>query len=119
MLETVALILSIAAYAAFYAGAPGRQSRPVGPPRLLLGMGTALTLAALVMASAATGSAIGPVVVVTMMMTVASILAITGPFVLPEPEATRTRSTARPKSTDRTPTRPVKRPSNPPPSPDR
>jgi hypothetical protein len=39
--------------------------------------------------------------------------------VLPEPEATRTRSTARPKSTDRTRTRPVKRPSNPPPSPDR
>jgi hypothetical protein len=79
MLETVALILSIAAYAAFYAGAPGRQSRPVGPPRLLLGMGTALTLAALVMAALATG----------------------------------------PKSTDRTPTRSVKRPSNPPSSPDR
>lgn len=119
MLETVALILSVAAYAAFYAGAPGRQSRPVGPPRLFLGTGTVLTLGALVIASVTTGSAVGPVVVVTMMMTVASILAITGPFVLPEPGTTRTRSTARSTSNCRTPTRPVKRPSNPPPSPDR
>jgi len=118
MLEPVALILSVAAYAAFYAGAPGRQSRPVGPSRLLLGTGTALTLGALVIASVATGSAVGPVMVVTLMMTVASILAVTGPFVLPEPEATRTRSTARSTSNGRTPTRPVKQPSNPPPSPD-
>jgi len=119
MLETLALILSVAAYAAFYAGAPGRQSRPVGPPRLLLSTGTALTLGALVMAALATGSAVGPVAVVTMMMTVASILAVTGPFVLPEPNTTRPRSTARSKSNDEAPTRPVKRPSNPPPSPDR
>jgi len=117
MLETLALIVSVAAYAAFYAGAPGRQSRPVGPPRLLLGTGTALTLGALVIASEATGSAVGPIVVVTLMMTVASILAVTGPFVLPEPGTTR--STARSTSNGRTPTRPVKQPSNPPPSPDR
>lgn len=119
MLETVALILSGVAYGAFYAGAPGRQSQSVGPPRLLLGAGTVLTVAALILGAMATRSAVGPVLVLTVLMAVASTLAMIGPSLLPDVETTRSRPTARPDATDRTPTRPVTPPPNSPTTSDR
>lgn len=112
MLLTVALILSAVAYGAFYAGAPGRQSQAVGPPRLLLGAGTLLTVVALVLSGTATRSAVGPVLVLTVMMAVASAVVMIGPFLLPKagPRAPRSASTKPP------PTPPATRPTNPPPS---
>lgn len=84
MLNATFILLAVAAYAAFYLGAPGRQSKAVGPPRALLLIGVVLTVAALAVSIAATQSAVGPVLVLTAMMATGTALAIAGPFVLPE-----------------------------------
>lgn len=115
MLEALALVLAVAAYAAFYLGAPGRQSRPVGPPRPMRWGGAALTVAALAVSVAATGSAVGPAMVLTVMMTAASALAVAGPFLLPEAEGARPRA-PRPAPGGVAPARPPKRPPTCPPS---
>ncbi|MEM6326403.1 MAG: hypothetical protein AAF791_04730 [Bacteroidota bacterium] len=101
----LSLLLAAAAYGAFYAAAPGRQSRALGPTRTLLWAGTALTVAALGLSIAATGSSVGPVLVVTVMMATASVLAVVGPFVFPEAAETARTRTATPAS-GRAPTMP-------------
>ncbi|NBC18777.1 MAG: hypothetical protein GVY18_15850 [Bacteroidetes bacterium] len=95
MLDALYMVLSAAAYSAFYAGAPGRQSQAVGPSRVLLGAGIVLTVAALALSVVATRSTVGPVLTLTVMMTVASVLAITGPFMLPDSEGTTRRRRSR------------------------
>ncbi|MEM6784196.1 MAG: hypothetical protein AAF624_10745 [Bacteroidota bacterium] len=80
----LSLVLAALAYGAFYAAAPGRQSRALGPTRSLLALGTALTVGALVLSYLGTGTAAGPTLVATVMMATASLLAVTGPFLLPE-----------------------------------
>ncbi|MEM1127450.1 MAG: hypothetical protein AAGI71_12420 [Bacteroidota bacterium] len=88
----LSLILAALAYGAFYVAAPGRQSKALGSVRLLLGLGTGLTVAGLGVSYLATESAVGPALVVTVMMLVASVLAITGPFFLPAAEVVGPRS---------------------------
>ncbi|MDT0632780.1 hypothetical protein RQM47_00835 [Rubrivirga sp. S365] len=83
-MAALSLLLAAAAYGAFYAAAPGRQSAPAGPPRPLRWAGAGLAAAALALSVAAYGPGVGPVLVVTVMMTVASVLAVAGPFLLPE-----------------------------------
>lgn len=107
MLGTLALLLSVAAYGAFYVAAPGRQSRAVGPPRVLLGVGAALTLAALVLSYVATRSAVGPALVLTVMMAAASMLAMIGPFVLPPADAAHVQA-SRPARSRKASSRPAR-----------
>ncbi|MEO0558730.1 MAG: hypothetical protein AAF170_11175 [Bacteroidota bacterium] len=104
MLAVVSMLLAVAAYGAFYAAAPGRQSKALGSSRLLLGVGAVLTVAALVLSAVATGSAVGPALVLTVMMAAASTLAMAGPFLLPEAETPSRRSP--PEGPDRSPARP-------------
>ena len=99
------LILAALGYVAFYAAAPGRQSQPLGPPKPLRLAGVGLTGSALVLSAVGTGTAGGPVYVVTVMMAVASALAMVGPLLLPQTEAARSR-TPRPGASARTPSRP-------------
>lgn len=109
MLGVVSVLLAVAAYAAFYVAAPGRQSKALGPSRPLLAAGAVLTVAALALSIVATGSAVGPALVVTVMMAVASALAMAGPFVLPEAEGSR-RTASGPAGAARVPTRPPSMP---------
>jgi hypothetical protein len=117
MLGALAILLSVVAYGAFYVGAPGRQSKAPGPSRLLLGAGTVLTVVALALSVAATRSAVGPALVLTVMMAVASALAMIGPFLLPDAETARPRPSPAPQK--RSSSRPAPRPPNLPPNPDR
>lgn len=110
MMLTLALLLSAIAYSAFYASAPGRQSQAVGPVRPLFGAGAVLTVAAFALSVVATRSAVGPTLVLTVMMATASVLAMIGPFLLPD-----AGGTARPRSSpadgaDSSPQRPASRP---------
>jgi hypothetical protein len=106
MMEAIALILAALAYGAFYAGAPGRQSQAVEPSGLYLWLGAGMTLTALALSIAATGTAVGPTFVLTVMMSVASVLAMVGPFVLPDARS-RPRRTAPNPSAAQPATRPV------------
>lgn len=92
MLGIMALILAVVAYGAFYLGAPGRQSKAVGSPRVLLVAGAVLTVGALAVSIVATQSAVGPVLVLTVMMAVGTVLALAGPFVLPATDEGRART---------------------------
>lgn len=79
-MNTIALLTAAIAYGFFYAAAPGRQALPFASPRVLQFIGSFLTVAALTLGVLAYGSGIGPLLVLTVMMTVASVLAISGPF---------------------------------------
>ncbi|MEM8560346.1 MAG: hypothetical protein AAGG50_21195 [Bacteroidota bacterium] len=93
----LSLVLAALAYGAFYAAAPGRQSQALGPTRPLLAAGAVLTVVAFVLSYLGTGTGAGPALVITVMMAMASLLAVTGPFLLPEAEkATPRRSGAPP-----------------------
>ncbi|MCU0634285.1 MAG: hypothetical protein MUE41_05390 [Gemmatimonadaceae bacterium] len=87
MATTVVVLLAVvaaaSAYLAFYAAAPGRQSRPPMAPRLLRAGGSVLALVALGLAGQAHGIAVGVVLVVTAMMTAGSFVALVGPWLLP------------------------------------
>ncbi|MEM8598600.1 MAG: hypothetical protein AAGF99_01660 [Bacteroidota bacterium] len=85
----LSLFLAALAYGAFYAAAPGRQSQALGPTRPLLWLGATLTAVALALSVVGTQSAVGPVLVATVMMAAASLLAVVGPFVFPEAVASR------------------------------
>ena len=120
MLAVLSVVLAVAAYGAFYLGAPGRQSRAVGRPRVMLASGAVLTVAALAASIAATGSAVGPALVLTVMMAVASALAMAGPFLLPSAETVprkRPLATGASSST-RSPALPPGRTPKRPPTPD-
>ncbi|MEM1041043.1 MAG: hypothetical protein AAGI91_00290 [Bacteroidota bacterium] len=110
MLLALALLLAAAAYGAFYVGAPGRQSEAVGPPRAMRVAGGVLTVAALTVSLAATGSSVGPVLVLVVMSAAASALALAGPFLLPEATPPVRQRAPQPKAAGRGPTLPPKRP---------
>lgn len=110
MMLTLALLLSATAYSAFYAGAPGRQSQAAGPVRPLFGAGAVLTVAALALSVVATCSAVGPTLVLTVMMAMASVLAIIGPYLMPEADGTARPRSSQSDGADASPQRPASRP---------
>jgi drug/metabolite transporter (DMT)-like permease len=110
-MDAIAMILAAVAYAAFYAAAPGRQSKAVEPSGLYLWIGIGMTLSALSISIVWTGTAVGPVLVLTAMMVAGSALAILGPFVLPGGGSRNRRSRAK-TSAGRPPSRPAARPVN-------
>ncbi|HHP7238797.1 hypothetical protein [Longibacter sp.] len=110
-MDAIAMILGAVAYGAFYAAAPGRQSRAVEPSGLYVWIGIGMTLSALSLSIVSTGTAVGPVLVLTAMMVAGSALAIFGPFVLPKRDSRHRRSAAE-SSANRPPSRPTARPAN-------
>jgi len=70
-----------------------------------------MTLSALSISIVSTGTAVGPVLVLTAMMSAGSALAILGPFFLPNGASRNRRSRAK-TSAGRPPRRPAARPVN-------
>lgn len=82
MIGLTALLLAATAYGMLYAAHPGRQARtPVSAPRTLQVGAGGLTLVALVLAAHAYGADVGLALVLTVLMTVASVLVVAVPFI--------------------------------------
>ena len=82
VLGILSSLIAAASYTAFYVASPGRQAVNATHRRtkLVQGVGWALAILATALSVPAFGPFIGPVLVLTVMMTVASILALVGPF---------------------------------------
>ncbi|MEM6338189.1 MAG: hypothetical protein AAF752_16565 [Bacteroidota bacterium] len=93
-MTTLSLILAALAYVAFYVASPGRQSKALKPAKPIRIAGIVLVCAAFVLSVLGTGSAVGPVLVITVLMAVGSLLVVTGPFFMTAPER---RSRRRPR----------------------